>query len=278
MSDQFLGRLLEDRHGARIPGCGKAIGDGREGCDPGPQAFQAGHPAFQRVYRIRPIELQVLEHSVGKRRRGRPPVDALADEPEHAAADPVTAAFIADRFAPSAHAIRPSGSVPGPGHRAGARQDENTGPSPECPDLGRIDIVEHALRNFAERGGDHLALICRDLFDFAIGRQSRGDTGEAPAAGEGSELCFKALSPGAIVDRVDSFAATDVDDPTRSVGKRDESLAAAAIDTEDQVVAHDCAPALTIVALTAISASRSRHAEGSPKSVTIRVAVSGATR
>ncbi len=121
MSRQFLGRLLEDRHGTGIPGCGKAIGDGREGGDSGPQAFQAGHPALQGVYRVRPIELQVLEHRVDKRGRGCPPIDALAHEPEHAAADPVTAAFIADRFAPSAHAIRPSVSVAGPGHGAGAR-------------------------------------------------------------------------------------------------------------------------------------------------------------
>ena len=134
------------------------------------------------------------------------------------------------------------------------------------------------MRDFAEGGGDHLALIRRDLFDLAIGRERRGDTGKAAPAGEGPELCFKAPSPGAIVDRVDSFAATDVDDPARLVGKRDESFAAAAVDAEDQVVAQACVPALTIVALTAISASRSRHSDGSPESVTIRVAASGATR
>ena len=179
----------------------------------------------------------MLEHRVDKRARGRSSIDALAHEPEQATADPVSAAFVADHLAPAADTIGSSGRVAGPGHGAGAREDENAGASREGPDLGRIDIVEHALRGLAEGGGDHLALIRRDLVDLAIGRQRRGDTGETHPVGEGPELRFKARSPGAIVDRVDSFAATEVDDPARSVGKRDQRLAAAAIDAEDQLAA-----------------------------------------
>ena len=146
--------------------------------------------------------------------------------------------------------------------------------------MGGVDIVEHLLPDRRIEGRcDGRALGRRYLCHFAKGGQGRRDAADTRFSGEVSQQGGEISAPAVIVERIDALAALQPKYGSRSIGQRDQRLAAAPIDAEDGGAGHAGDPPSTMVASIPMSTSRPRHSEGSRESVITRVtAVSGATR
>ena len=218
------------------------------------------------------------ERRIDQRRRRTASVEPLADQAERPLADPVGAAFVADDVAPPADAIGRAGGVPRPRHRAGAGQDEDAGAAGKRADMGAVDIVDDRLRHTGKGIGDRGALAFGEEVDFAVRGKRRADRGQPRRIGEGAELAGEFLPPVAIVHRVDAAAARQPDDAAAALGERNDDLAAAAVDAEEQLVGHGGDPIPAIVVATPASASCSAQWADRRESVmTLAAAASGAT-
>ena len=168
--------------------------------------------------------LEQSVHQRRRRRRGRR--SALADEAEDAAADPVAAALVADHVAPPADAVGLSGGVARPGHRAGARQDENPGAAGERAEMCGVDIIENEVGDRPRQGaGDRLALRRGDLVHLAIGGK-RGSNADEIGVAEATDAAGSAARPASsrLSIGLTPLAARSANDSPGPVGHGDERL------------------------------------------------------
>ena len=143
--------------------------------------------------------------------------------------------------------------------------------------MGCVDIVENKLPWLGKAAFDRFALLFGQPGHLAIGGQGCGDGRQSFLFQEGAQRKIQFAPPVRIIHRVDAAATRHPQHVAGTIGERDQHLAAAAIDAEDEVAAHSGAPRSAIVASMPRLISSLRQCAERPASVMTFAALKGAT-